>query len=397
MDNIGSTLSKMYEARKSILEKMKDVTQRGKDGKLDKEKVSVEFDKLEAEIKQLDREILILEAEETILSKGAASVNGKTIYAKEQALEQFADYCRTGQLPEMRTGTFSTTSSAGGYTIPTILYPMIEAAEAEIGGMLTPGLARWLYLDHGRPITIPTIDDTSVYSYKVSEAGDLTSAATGMTFGATTLNSYKYTSGMVYVSRELLEDSGYDFGSWLIEQLLLRDARGLNKALTTGSGTSDVNGVKWASTEGEAGGVRTVTTTDLANLMYSVNESYRRLGTWMFNSTVEKSIRALAAGTADSRLLWSDSVDSGIAKGTPKTLYGYPVIINEEMDGLQPLRRPIIFGNFQKYIIRSSRPIIRRLDELRGATDEVCFVVLRRVDADLPTSGALKCIECANT
>src|SRR6185369_4703019 len=87
--------------------------------------------------------------------------------------------------------------------------------------------------------------------------------------------------------------------------------------------------------------------------------------------------------------LWSaGGVDAGIAGGFADTLLGRRVVVNQDVAAMTAGLKPILFGDFSKYKIRSVSEIrIRRFTELYGQTDEEGLVAFSREDGRLLNAG----------
>jgi HK97 family phage major capsid protein len=418
------TIENWYEKKAELLNKIKEAAQKAKsrgDDELDKETMNTEFEGWYKELDEVERTIKNLEAAERRIAETAEVIDknkpgkdpevNKESYSK--AFEEFLrkGYSRMstenreilelknpGMKGELRANQLYTTDAYGGYTIPELMGDKIATAQKFIGGMLTPGLVYNLKTPTGASMTFPTVDDTAVSGYLLTEKTDNTTSATDMTFGVVTLAAYKYTSGMLYVSNELLNDSAFDFAGWLVEQLLVRYYRGVNTALTTGTGSSQPKGIKSCvlAAGDEAGGTRTITRTNLLNLVYTLDRAYLNNATWMFNADTLKNIRALVqSSTYNESPLWQESVRSG----EPGTLEGRPWVVNPACDSLYPRRHPIFFGDFKHYYYREAGPLrVIRLNELRAAYDETAFTVLGRIDGNMVAADyPVKSIQCATT
>ena len=333
---------------------------------------------------------------------------GKEILKSKEYNKAFNDFLRTGDKkmkPESqdalnRANQFYTTDAYGGYTIPEIMGDRILSAKLYFGGMLDKNLTSWISTATGATMTFPKVNDTDQSGYVISEKSDLTSSAQDMTFGVTTFGAYKYTSGLVKVSTELLQDSDWDFASWLIDKLAIRFWRGLNTLFTIGSGSSTLEGIVTGANKGEDATVRGLTRNDLLNLYHSVDIVYRNspFCRWMLNDATLKTLKAIVqSATYNESPLWQPSM----RVGEPDTIEGKPYIINNDMEDIRPTYKPVLFGDFKQFLIREVLPMkVRRLEELYAATDEVGFVLLGRYDSGTlaaQTSYPLRFIRNATT
>ncbi len=413
------TIKELYEKKGRLIEQLKELSEAVKNA-TDTDSVnekSAAWDKCDNDYVALEKQIDIalkteaLEAEKADVIDPAsekAPQTGKEIVKSKEYTKAFSDFLRTGDKemkPEnqnilSRANQFYTTDAYGGYTIPEIMGDRILSAKLYFGGMLDKNLTTWLSTSTGATMTFPKVNDTDQAGYVIAEKTDLTSSAQDMTFGVTTFGAYKYTSGLVKVSNELLQDSDWDFASWLIDKLAIRFWRGLNTLFTTGSGSSTLEGIVTGATKGEDATVRGITRNDFLNLYHSVDIVYRNspFCRWMLNDATLKALKALVqSATYNESPLWQPSM----RVGEPDTIEGKPYIVNNDMDDLFPTKKPVLFGDFKQFLIREVLPMkVRRLEELYAATDEVGFVLLGRYDSGslaAQTSYPLRFIRNATT
>lgn len=421
-------IKELFEQKGKIIEQMRDLAKQIEettDPAVAKEKRD-QFDKFDNDLEEINDKIRIAKRAEEVVAqtsevipedKKVLNLNSREeVLGSKEYRNAFEGYLRYGATElnpegreilakgkgenitdaEARANQFYVgTAGKGGYLVPTELFGQIITAQKEFGGMLDKELCYWLTTSKGGTLTIPVVDDTSVSGYLIAEKTDMSTSASDMTFATQTLNDYKYTSGLVKASRELLQDSAFPFASWLIDQLMIRLNRGLNTAFTTGTGSSQPQGVMGASSKGEDATKRALTRDDILNLQHSVDPAYRRNGTYMFNDSTLKTIKALAVGSSDARPLWQPSM----REGEPDKIEGKNYVINQDMEDIHPTYKPVLFGDFKYFAIREVLPFtIIRLDELYAATDEVGFTIIGRYDSELITNGTpLKFIRNATT
>jgi HK97 family phage major capsid protein len=397
---MGLITKQLYEQRAKVKKQMEDVIDSAKTAGTDipQEKM-IEFNKWGDEMDAITEQIKQAEINEKRLSDLSQPLTNQDVKTAVSDLEKqkiqlkdFSDLLRVGEkklsperLAEIRANQFyKGTTTAGGYLVPTLMGDRIAAAEKFVGGMLDRSLCTWIQSSTGSAVTFPTVDDTSVKGYVIAEKTAMVTSASDMTFGQSTLTYYKITSGHVRVSNELLQDSAFDFVGWLTDMLFKRMFRGLNYYFTQGTGTSMPYGINKISTKGEDATVRGITRDDILNLMYSVNRAYQMNGTFMFNNSTMKAIRALYIGSADARSLYQVSM----REGEPSTLEGRPFVVNDDVSDLHPTYRPVFFGDFKNFYIGECLPMqVKRADELWIDTDEVGFVVIGRWASNLISGG----------
>ena len=279
------------------------------------------------------------------------------------------------------TRDLATTTS--GVVIPREYWNELEISMLAFGGVRE---AAKVLRTGGGQLTFPTVNDTANAATLVTEATQ-TSTSVDPAFSSMILDAYTYRS-FVLVSREFMQDWQFDVNDYINEALATRLGRGLNTAFTTGSGSSQPNGVVTAVTSsGTMGSGTAVSITDLTLLLHSVDSMYRRRARWMFHDTMLRNLRRMV--DTNGVPLWQ----GGISGNSPDLIYGYPYSINQDI--AQPSSagsKVILFGDFQKYIIRDvvggdAGPVILRLNERYADYGQVGFFLFSRHDGDLLDAG----------
>jgi HK97 family phage major capsid protein len=273
----------------------------------------------------------------------------------------------------------TTTDSEGGYLVPTDLGAAVEVALLEFGGVRE--VATVIRTETGAQIDLPTVDDSGNTGSIEGENDGL--ATTDVTFGVKSLNAYKVSSDLVKIPFELLQDSAFDLASLLGRLLGERIARNSSALYTTGTGSSQPKGVVTASAAGvTAAGVAAITSDELIDLYHSVGRAYRRSGTWMMADSTAKYVRKLKDG--DNQYLWQP----GLSMGLPDTLFGAPVITNDDMAALATGNKTVLFGDFSRYYIRDVGAVrLIRLNERFADNDQIAWVAILRTDGELADAG----------
>lgn len=244
----------------------------------------------------------------------------------------------------------TTTGSEGGYTVQTDVARELQNALKAYGGVRS--VADVFTTDQGNPMNYPTSDGTAETGELIAENTTATSA--DPTFGTVALNVYKFSSKIVAVPFELLQDSSIDIEAFVRARLSERIARAMNTYFTTGTGTSQPRGVVTAAGSGKVGTTgqtTTVTYDDLVDLQHAVDPAYRARGChFMMADSSLKVIRKLKDG--QSRPIFVPGYEMGRPGGEPDTLLGAPIIINQDMAAMAANAKSILFGDFRNYKIR---------------------------------------------
>lgn len=278
------------------------------------------------------------------------------------------------------------TTTLGGYTIPTGFQPEIVRVMKDYSGIMQA--ARVIYTDSGQALPWPTETDTSTLAILTSEAAAVTIA--DLTFGQVQLDAYKYTTGMK-VSQELLQDSAFDMSVELPSTFGARFGRAMNASGTTGTGSSQPNGVVTASTLGKtAASATAITFNEIIDLVHSIDPAYRNSPSFglMMHDTILAAVKKLTNGTSDARPLWQPSVRDG----EPDRIEGRRFWINQGMSSaLTTGQKVMLAGDFSKFVIRMVKEMtVIRQDELYSANGLVGFQAWARWDTECLDTTAIK-------
>lgn len=284
-------------------------------------------------------------------------------------------------LKEMRAQ--STSNSAGGYTIPTGFYNQLIDGLKAYGGIREAG-ATILTTASGNSLPIPTVDDTSNVGAILAE--NTAAAAQDLTFGQKSLGAYKYTSKVVLVSYELMQDSAFNMEAFLAQKLAERIGRITNTHFTTGDGSSKPYGVVAGAAAGKTGATgqtTSVTYEDLVDLLHSVNRAYRTPNAaFMMADSTYKAIRKLK--DSEGLPLWAVNV----ANGAPDTLLGARIVINDDVAAMAANAKSILYGDFSNYYIRDVTGVeLYRISDKYIESGQVGFVAFSRHDGVLVDAG----------
>jgi len=284
---------------------------------------------------------------------------------------------------ELRSNAQSLTNNKGGYTVPEGFSNELAVAELAWGGMLQ--VSRILRTNTGNDIPWPSTNDTAIKAYLLAEAGSASTSASDVTFAqAVTLKAYKYTSGMVRISDEILTDSYFNMTTLLADLFGLRMGRGLNAAYTTADGSDKVSGVvTGATSSGVTAGSGSLTYDNLVDLLHSVDPAYRMNARFMFNDSTLAYLRKLLDG--DSNLpIWQPN----ISQSEPATILGFPYTINQDVADIGTGAKSVLFGDFNNYVIRIvNGDRLKIVNELYADTDQIGMVLFRRTDGHVVDAG----------
>lgn len=279
------------------------------------------------------------------------------------------------------------TAGLGGYLVPVLLQNEIIKLMKDYSGILQIGRVR--YTSTGAQITFPSRNTTGRTAVLTAESA--AAAIQDITYTQVVMDAYKYTDALK-ISLELLQDSEFDMNAEFAEAFGESFGRAANTSLTTGTGSSQPNGIVTAASAGVAAASATAFTLgEVIDLSHVVDPAYRNSTScgYMMNDTILASIKKLSlAATNMGAGTWQPS----FRDGTPATINGFPYWINQGMSSaLTTGQRIMLFGDFSKYNIRMTRDMtIMRNDFSAMSTFEVAFYAFARWDGELFDTTAVK-------
>ncbi|SDY69344.1 phage major capsid protein [Thermoactinomyces sp. DSM 45892] len=281
----------------------------------------------------------------------------------------------------------SVTGASGGFTVPVGFYNQLLETMKSYGGM-RQSRATVLQTSGGNVLQIPKVDDTANIGSIVGENAPVGNA-TDPTFSSLSLGAYKYTSKVILVPIELLQDSAFHVENYIREALATRIGRVTNAHFTTGTGSGQPSGVVTGASQGAVGatGATTSLVSDsLFDLIHSVDPAYRtNSAQFMFHDSTLKVIRKLK--DADGRYVWEPS----LRVGEPDRILGYEYVINQDVPVMAANAKSILFGDMSRFYIRDVMDLsVYRLGEKYLDQGCVGFLTFSRHDSVLTDVNAIK-------
>lgn len=395
--------AKLVSEAREELDKINDETSEAEAAELEErfDTIMSEADKLKERIDREDRaEAAAKELEEKVERKAAKESISipeaeDTVEKEQRAFEAWLRNGLSGLDEEQRSimqnrqanltkeqrALTTGTDASGGFLIPEGFSNQLEKSLKAFGGMREA--SRVFSTESGNLLPWPTVDDTANVGELLAE--NTAAAEQDTAYGVINFNAYTYSSKMIKVPVQLLQDSAFDIGAHLNDMLSERIGRITNTHFTTGTGSAQPNGVVTASSEGVQGATGQTTSIiyeDLVDLIHSVDPAYRNGAIFMMNDSSVKVIRKLK--DADGRPLWQPSLQAG----TPDSILGFNVVVNQDVAAMAASAKSVLFGDFSKYLIRDVRGItLLRLSERFAESLQVAFLAFSRHDGNLLDAG----------
>ena len=278
-------------------------------------------------------------------------------------------------------------TSSTGAPVPTSFYDQVIMLAKAVGPMLDVGTT--LNTTGGESLQIPRL---ATYSVGTVNAQAATLGESDPAFSAfITLGAFKY-GFLTQISRELLEDSGVDILSLLAMNCGTALGFAVNTALTTGTDTTEPNGIVTASGSALIGGTGLATTgaftyENLVSLYYSLDPAARALPGvgFMAKGSSIAAMRTLKDGAGNFVF------QPAMSESTPDRVLGVPLIENPAMAAIAASAKSVICGHFPSYYVRTVGGIrLDRSDDFAFSSDLITFRCTFRVDGDLPQTSHVK-------
>lgn len=256
-----------------------------------------------------------------------------------------------------------TTGASGGYLVPDPLYAGVVAKrnlasfirQAPVQVFETPA-------DH---LLVP-VEDTSLTAFVKTAEGGAYDENEG-TVAQKDLIQYKYTK-LTKVNEEFMMYQGARWDAWFANALGRAEAKLENTIYTTGSGSSDVQGVRTGATSSgiTLATVDTITPAEMTALIGTLPAGYNVQGEvgWLMANATKWYLRGLTGYNFQYSVTPS---------GGDPGFHGFPAYLS---DDLAPYTteadKPIIFGNWQFYgMIEKPGMIVQRNPYLYMATGQI--------------------------
>ena len=408
---MSARLNKLREERASVWEEMKPLLDdesgeaRTKyeacEARLDA--LTAEFDRTErheareAEFAKVDRSSIPDQRVDTAEDTEADYRTAFDLWARYGSGELSAEQKRT-----LRTGAVDTkelraqgvgTGAGGGFVVPAQFRNVLVETLRQFSGVRQ--VAEVITTDSGAALPFPTNNDTANVGAILAENTQVTEQ--DLTLGQISLEAYMYTSRLVRVSLQLIQDSAIDIDSFLPRKLGERIGRIQNQHYTTGTGTAQPQGIVTGavSTIAAVGSTVTMPYVSFIDGISAVDPAYLNSGNlaWMTSQAGLGGARKLL--DSQNRPLWEPSLQPGV----PDSFLGYPIVLNNDMPAPAANAKSWLFGNFrQAYLIRDVTGVqTLRLDERYADFLQVGFLAFQRSGGMVQDPSALRALQHSAT
>ena len=371
--------------------------------------LTAKYDSLMSEIGQLDdgmaraKNLLDMEADKKFddfvkHSGGSQGESGPVATLGARYLRNgYAGFTQADYAKVNNTLSVGGAGSEGGYTVQTEIVTSVLSALKAFGGMRA--VAETIPTAQGNPMSFPTSDGTNEVGEIIGE--NATASSQDPSFGTLPLNVYKFSSKIIAIPFELLQDSAIDVEAFINARIVTRLGRIGNQMFTTGTGSGQPTGIVTAVGIGKAGlsgQTASVIYDDLIDLQHSVDPAYREGAVYMMHDTTIRTLRKLK--DANGRPLYVDDFDQGITGGVGGSLAGVKVVTNQQMPIMAPNAKSILFGQFSNYKIRDvmAMQLFRFTDSVYASRGQIGFLAWSRSGGNfIDNGGSVKAYQNSST
>lgn len=393
---MSNTVQQLRERRASLSAEVKNICEQNPGATWNTEHQKI-YDEKMADIERTTSEInrmeqvLALDTERHLADIQASGRGNRGNEDKDEQRAYLNKWMRGGdgaltaeEWTSVRNTMSTTTDSEGGFTVSKPVVGQLIEAQKAYGGMRS--VAASLSTAKGNTFSYPTNDDTGNTGEQIDE--NTTATDQDASFGTVSMAVYKYSSKVITVPIELLQDSEIDLESLVVRMCGTRIARITNQRFTTGTGASQPRGIVTAAASGKVGTTGQTTTViydDLVDLEHSIDPAYRSLPGvgFMMNDSSVKVIRKIKDTTG--RPIFVPGYESGNPGGSPGTLIGRPININQDMAAMAANAKSILFGVLGNYMIRDvmQATLFRFTDSVYAKKGQVGFMAWARHGGNL--------------
>lgn len=292
----------------------------------------------------------------------------------------------------------STTTTQGGYLVPSGFSGMLEEAKKWFGGI--DGIVEKFTTGSGNPLPWPTVNDTTNKGRIIGQ--NVQVVETDLVFGNVTFNAYIGSSDLVLIPLALIEDSYFDMDALAARLLGTRLGRLFNNKCTVGTGTAEPTGIVNAAVAAGslltlgAGHTADIAYANLVDLEHLVDPAYRQNPgvRWMFSDTMLKLLKKLVDG--NSRPLWQPGLTASFRDGAAvdlvaakPTILDHQYVINQDMAVPAASAYSALFGDMSAFKVRevAGGTTVMRLVERYADYLQVGFIAFQRFDSNLIDAG----------
>lgn len=297
---------------------------------------------------------------------------------ERRALDAFI---RSGNFETRDLGKGSpTVTQTASVAVQAAFYASLLAALKAYDALFDPEVVTFASNQNGSQTLVPVIDDTANPATVVAE-GVQDSEADPALSGVVVPNAKTWRTGIVKISRELLEDSAFDPSELLAKNFAIRLARGIGADIVA-------TALAGASSGATAVSKTAIAIGDVVSLLATIDPAYLsgpKSGIAMSWTTLFQILGGLVtANQAQAALM------------AAKQMFGLPIFICPSLPSAGSQTKPVLAGDFGYLAVRTVEggTNLARFDERFAETGQIGFRAFLRASSAVAVGSALKYLQC---
>lgn len=190
---------------------------------------------------------------------------------------------------------------------------------------------------------------TSPITLEKIQVGTASSSNGEVTFVGIELTAYDYRTLPIPVSKTLLKAADADVYKAIVALFVEHISNALSKKIiVSGTDNKDFGSILSSATEVDGEASDSITLGDIVNLMSAVKAPFDDItrAKFLCSSATKKALLKLRDDNG------YPIYARGVAEGAPATIFGYPVIVDDNMPGISTGSKSLAFGDFKTYKCR---------------------------------------------
>ena len=267
-----------------------------------------------------------------------------------------------GETRDLGVGAVAGSITGGSQLVAPAFSPILTQAQLAYGGVVN--IVNQRQTETGASMKISLVNDTS---NGLSAWGEDTAASEAdPTLSTVTSNTDKYTTGVILVTLEELEDSYFDLDSFIKDAFGQRLYRGLAKNISQGSGNF-ASYFAGATSGATSASPTAITYADLLALYGSLDPAYLPNATWTMNAATRTALLGVVDTTG--RPLFQPALSAPNGADALGTLLGHPVVLDQFAPAIAATHTAVAFGDFKQGVT------LRSVGQFQIARDPYTYLI----------------------
>jgi HK97 family phage major capsid protein len=273
--------------------------------------------------------------------------NDEQVEVAKRSMRDFIVHGKVTEQRDLGVGAVAGSITGGSQLVAPAFSPILTQAQLAYGGVVN--IVNQRQTETGASMKVSLVNDTA--NGLTTWGEDTAATETDPALSTVTSNTDKYTTGVILVTLEELEDSYFDLDAFIRDAFGQRLYRGLAKNISQGSGNF-ASYFSGATSGATSAGPTAVTYADLLALYGSLDPAYLPNATWTMNAATRTALLGVVDTTG--RPLFQPALSAPNGADALGTLMGHPVVLDQFAPNLAATNKAIAFGDFKAgYTLRN--------------------------------------------